>query len=71
MTKPPIRITVGKLERFWAHVVYEPNSGCWLWTGTTDADGYGHYGHNGHLAHRVSWQILIYRIMRRLTWRHL
>lgn len=28
-------------SRFWAFVHPEPNSGCWLWTGFLDRDGYG------------------------------
>lgn len=27
-------------DHFWAHVVPEPNSGCWLWTGRLDRYGY-------------------------------
>jgi len=27
--------------RFWSKAFPEPNSGCWLWTGKTDAFGYG------------------------------
>ena len=28
-------------HQFWKHVVPEPNSGCWLWSGSTDRKGYG------------------------------
>ncbi len=28
-------------ERFWRFVSPEPNSGCWLWCGSTDKKGYG------------------------------
>ena len=28
-------------ERFWAKVLPEPNSGCWLWTGALTNRGYG------------------------------
>lgn len=37
----------------------EPNSGCVLWTGATNAAGYGIINHQNrpHLAHRLSWQI--------------
>ena len=36
----------------------EPNTGCWLWTGCIDSDGYGHCfipGKKRRLAHRMSW----------------
>ena len=29
------------LDRFYKHVSMEPMTGCWLWTGYTDRDGYG------------------------------
>ena len=49
--------------RFWAKVSPEPNSGCWLWTGTLSG-GYGRFGRgsrrdgsrNVDLAPRVSWE---------------
>lgn len=47
-------------ERFLARVVPEPTSGCWLWDGPLDPDGYGHlaYGARGRMgAHRASWII--------------
>jgi hypothetical protein len=28
-------------DRFWAQVYPEPNTGCWLWGGAVDSDGYG------------------------------
>lgn len=28
-------------ERFWKYVSPEPNSGCWLWSGSQDRKGYG------------------------------
>ena len=31
----------GLAERFFDRVSPEPNSGCWLWTGATDWNGYG------------------------------
>lgn len=45
-------------ERFWSKVVPEPNSGCWLWTGSTNGRGYGelrfHQGPRGkQYAHRL------------------
>jgi hypothetical protein len=45
--------------RFWSQV--DASGDCWLWTGTTDPDGYGRFnGFNfqGALAHRVAWQIV-------------
>lgn len=36
MTPPAIA-----LERAWAHVEPEPNSGCWLWVGARGPKGYG------------------------------
>ncbi len=37
----------------------EPNSGCWLWLGWLDPDGYGRFRFRGHgiRAHRVSYEI--------------
>lgn len=29
-------------DRFWAHVIPEPNSGCWLWDGVAGPKGYGY-----------------------------
>ena len=46
-------------ERFERHFMPEPNSGCWLWTGGYNNDGYGHFndraGSPQFLAHRYSW----------------
>lgn len=28
-------------QRFWRFVTFEPNTGCWLWTGNTTKFGYG------------------------------
>jgi lysozyme family protein len=38
----------------------DPNTGCWLWKGYIDGDGYGHYslpGGKSRSAHRVSWML--------------
>lgn len=37
-------------DDFLAQVSPEPTSGCWLWTGQTDRDGYARL--SGHLAYR-------------------
>lgn len=44
-------------ERFWAKV--DTSSDCWLWTASTNRDGYGRFwdGIDMRLAHRVSWII--------------
>ncbi len=52
------------LERFEAKVAPEPMSGCFLWTASSDAHGYGHIGVGGAagrpvLAHRVAWELYI------------
>ncbi len=47
-------------ERFDAKYIPEPNSGCWLWDGAMDADGYGRisaHGKSSALAHRVSYEL--------------
>lgn len=50
------------IERFEMKIHPEPNSGCWLWTASTTAYGYGRFftgRRNGHshwdLAHRISY----------------
>lgn len=47
------------LHRFWKNVSPEPNSGCWLWTGS--GDPYGAFSLNGNRmgAHRAAF-ILAY-----------
>lgn len=46
------------ISKHWA-VTPEPNSGCWLWTGSVRQDGYPQVSFNGRVrpAHRVSWQL--------------
>ena len=49
-------ITVADPMEFFAdHISPEPNSGCWLWTGTLDLDGYPRM--RNLLAHRFSLEI--------------
>ena len=45
-------------DRFWAKVSPEPNSGCWLWTGSTTHNGYGQLNVAGTSvrAHRLAWE---------------
>lgn len=49
-------------QRFWRDVMPEPNSGCWIWIGSTKPNGYGHIsdrsnGRKSIYAHRVSWEL--------------
>lgn len=46
----------------------EPASGCWLWLGSKDADGYGRIGNN--MAHRVFYEWFIGPIPEHLTIDH-
>jgi hypothetical protein len=48
-------------KRFWKHISPEPNTGCWLWTGTANMRGYG-YGSftinkKSVNSHRVSFEL--------------
>lgn len=47
---------------FESNHIPEPNTGCWLWTGTTDAKGYGKlYDRNiglNRAAHRLAWELV-------------
>lgn len=49
------------IERFEKFIHYEPNTGCWLWSGGHDNDGYGHFWKDGKTqkAHRVSYELHI------------
>lgn len=46
--------TQSDLDRFMAKVMPEPNSGCWLWMGWVNTEGYGQFGASGRSmgAHR-------------------
>lgn len=50
-------------ERLWEKISPEPNSGCWLWIGTTHRKGYGQIRigtrkkNKIYMAHRVSYEI--------------
>lgn len=47
------------LARFMVKVSPEPNSGCWLWTGSFGTTGYGQFSLGGRpvKAHRASWEL--------------
>lgn len=43
---------------FDSYYTVEPNTGCWLWFGARNSDGYGHLNVGGRLkkAHRISFE---------------
>lgn len=47
-------------ESFHDKVMADPNSGCWIWTGALNAQGYGVLGVYGKVirAHRFSWELV-------------
>ncbi len=47
------------LDRFEDKILHEPNSGCWLWTGALNQDGYAMFWHEGQArrAHRIAYEI--------------
>jgi len=50
------------IDRFMDSVEIEPNTGCWLWTGSGDKDGYGRFNYDGSQnkrAHRASYELFI------------
>jgi hypothetical protein len=48
------------MDRFWAKVEPEPNSGCWLWTGAIGGGGYGHFrlGRIVRASHRIAYEAM-------------
>ena len=46
-------------QRFWAKVDRRGDNECWLWTASTNADGYGNFRMDGRTvrAHRLSWEM--------------
>lgn len=50
---------VETLEDLFEMTSPEPNTGCWLWVGRVNGDGYGKYGGRTRLpevlAHRIAW----------------
>lgn len=50
--------------RFWRHVTFCPNTGCWFWTGAVQKKNYGHMSLGGRtsgnaIASRFSYQLNI------------
>jgi hypothetical protein len=52
LTTPNIRLDKG--ASFICRITYEPNTGCWLWTGQCNNNGYGQIG--SQLVHRYSYE---------------
>lgn len=50
----------GLPERIADKIVPEPNSGCWLWTGSGNGKGYGqvHWSGGNYRAHRLVYEML-------------
>lgn len=45
------------MNRFWKNIYKDNNSGCWIWIGYKDNNGYGRFSiiNRPHLAHRVAY----------------
>lgn len=48
-------------DRFMSKVMPEPNTGCWIWTASTNIKGYGQFGIGGNqncvTSHRVAYEM--------------
>lgn len=46
-------------DRLWEKISPEPTSGCWLWLGRIDTQGYGQMSVSNRqtLVHRISWEL--------------
>jgi hypothetical protein len=64
---------VTPLQRFEEKYIPEPNSGCWLWTGVLNEQGYGKMliNYRGVLAHRFSYQTFTGPLLGHLVLDHL
>ncbi len=62
-------------ERFWAKAQPEPNTGCWLWLGNIQPNGYSYIssnnGRTNRIAHRVAYELLVGPIPEHLEIDHL
>ena len=60
-------------DRLQRNIIPVPESGCWLWIGSTDKGGYGRLKWQGRttLAHRLVYKILKGRIRRNRMLDHL
>ncbi len=73
----PAKSTLPLHERMMKNVSIEPNSGCWLWVGTVDLNGYARFAevirgkHYNRIAHRAIYTALIGPIPEGLQLDHL
>lgn len=56
------RESITAKDRFWRHIAFEPNSGCWLWIGLRQSQGYGmlateERGPDGGFIHRYAHRL--------------
>lgn len=56
---PPRPYTPALIKRFLSYVFHNRVTGCWIWDGGKDKDGYGKFKIHGHdlKAHRVSFAL--------------
>ena len=68
-----MRIYPSVRERLMTHSIPEPNTGCWLWTGALEGDGYGLMKVNRRMvrAARASYETFVGPIPEGLTIDHL
>ena len=57
----PAKSKLSDLERFMQYVSIDEESGCWIWTGYTNVDGYGMFCINRKaiVSHRVSYELRV------------
>lgn len=61
-----------RVDKIWALVQKGQNpSGCWIWTGCIDPNGYGRYGRPSSAAHRLIYEMTTAPIPAGLTIDHL
>ena len=56
-----MKFSPSHLDKFFAYVSPEPNSGCWLWVGDCHNKGYAQFGRNirPRRAHRFSYEAFV------------
>ncbi len=61
MRKPRGESSKGIEGRFWEKAIPEPNTGCWLWNGALNLQGYGNLYVRGtnRQAHRVAYELYV------------